>query len=152
MKLKSRLVEGALALVALALLAALLYPARPAPLPAQANRTGLAQPAEAPPTRPAPATRPSLAEVASLFGAAPPASVPAEVSPAPTPERVPWLRYIAFATGASGETTYFFKNDQTGRVLVLALRRPRDGWNLAALREDAWLLENGEHSYLVTRK
>jgi hypothetical protein len=152
MKLQSRVLDAGMTACALALLVLLLYPARPAPVPALAARPGVARSAEQPGARPAEGPRPSLTEMAALFAAAAPPAAPAAVKPTAAPERVPWLHFIAFVVGSAGQTTYFFKNDQTGRVLMLAYDQPRDGWNLAAIQGDTCVLQNGEHRYLVTRR
>lgn len=152
MKMQSRLLDGAMAAAAVVLLVLLVYPARPAPLPARTAAGGVPQPAQLPVSRGTVGARPSAAEVAGLFAAARPASAPAPAAPASSPERVPWLHYIAYVVGSSGQTTWFFKNDQTGRVLMLVLQQPRDGWTLAAIQGDAWLLESQGHRYLVSRK
>jgi len=87
-----------------------------------------------------------------MFTAARPAAVPAPAAPPSPPERVPWLHYLAYVVGSSGQTTWFFKNDQTSRVLMLSLRQAKGGWTLAAIQGDTWLLENDGHLYLVNRK
>lgn len=152
MKLQSRLLETGMGACALVLLALLAYPARPAPLPAGAARTGPARPAQQAAARVPSGSRPSLAEVAALFAPVRPPAAPAAVKPSAPPEPVPWLHYIAFVVGSGGQTTYFFKNDQTGRVLMLARDQPREGWNLAVIQGDTCVLQYGEHRYLVTRK
>lgn len=150
MKLQSRFLDAGMTACALALLGLLLYPARPASLPVPAARPGAARPAEQAGARPLVGSRPSLTEVAALFATAPPKAAPAAVKPAASPERVPWLHFIAFVTSSASETFYFFKNDQTGRVLMLAYNQPREGWKLTVIQGDTCVLENGEHRYLVT--
>jgi hypothetical protein len=152
MKLQSRFMEAGMSACVLALIAFLMYPAHPAPLPVGTARTGSARPAEQAAARAQSASRPSLAEVAALFAPSRPPAPPAAVKPAAPPESVPWLHYIAFVVGSGGQTTYFFKNDQTGRVLMLAYAQPREGWNLEVIQGDTYVLQNGEHRYLVTRK
>ena len=152
MKLQSRLPELGMAALSAALLVLLLNPAPPATLPARPVPDGSMQPAQVPASGRSEASRPLPGEVAALFATTRAAETPAAVKPATPPERVPWLHYIAFVAGSSGPTFHFFKNDQTGRVLMLALRQPREGWNLAAIQGDTWLLENGDHRYLVTRR
>jgi len=152
MKMRGRILDAALAVLAVSLLALLLYPARPATLPVRPVPAGALQPAQPPASRMGGSSRASPPDVAGLFAFARPVSTPVTPQPAAPPERVAWLHYIAFVVGPSGQTTYFFKNDQTGRVLMLALQEPRDGWALLEMQGDTWMLENGEHRYMVNRK
>ena len=136
----------------LALVVVLAWPARPAPLPAVPPRPSAALPTREALSRAAADHPPSISEVAALFVPARPAAAPAAPAPALPPERVPWLHFVAFAVSARGETSYFFKNDQAGRVLMLVYRQPRNGWNLAVIQGDTYVLENGSHRYLVTAR
>lgn len=152
MKMESRLLDGAMAAAAAALLVLLLYPSRPAPLPSRAALSGSLEPAGPAASPAAAGAQPSAAEVAALFTSARQAAAPAPAAPVAAPLRVPWLHYVAYVVGTSGRTSWFFKNDQSGRLLMLELQQPRDGWTLAAIQEDAWVLENGASRYLVNKR
>jgi hypothetical protein len=153
MMLRKKVPELLLAALALAGVAALFFPLSPAPLPARRQGTAVmaaaASPAQAA-KDPAPA--PSVAEAASLFIAhrAAPALPPQKKTAAP--EMAPWLHFIAYVVSSSGQTVYFFKNDQTGRVFMLAYNQPHDGWNLASIQGDAYILEKEDHRYTVMKK
>ena len=136
----------------LALVVVLAWPTRPAPLPAVPPRTSAALPTREALSRAAADHPPSISEVAALFIPVRPAAAPAAPAAARPPERVPWLHFLAFVVSSTGETSYFFKNDQAGRVLMLGYRQPRDGWNLAVIQGDTYVLQNGPHRYLVTAR
>jgi len=150
---RSRLIDILLGICALALGVALAYPVRPATLPDPRPRMEVAEAPKNPPTGKDAVPRPSISEIASLFTdhrASPPAARPP--APPSTPERVSWLRFVAFVVGSDGQTVYFFKNDQNGRVLMLSYREPHDGWTLSGVQRNAWVLEHEAHQYLITGK
>ncbi len=151
MRRRSRLPEFFLLTFALVFLALLFYPLSPAPLPALRPRPPASagvQPTAAPKD---PAVPASVTEAASLFVSSRHPARPPQKSAAP-PERVLWLRFIAYVVGSDSQTIYFFKNDQTGRVFMLSCNQPHEGWNLTSIQGDAYILEKDDHKYMVMKK
>ena len=150
MMLQNRLPEIVLLSIALALLALMLYPQRPSPLPATRSR----QPANAPlqvAAQGIPDPLPSIKETAGLFAAYRGPAVAAKKPSAP-PEKAAWLHFVAYVVASNEKTVYFFKNDQTGRVLMLTYNQPHEGWSLTRIEGGAYTLEKDNHSYLVSEK
>ncbi len=152
MKMLQRLPELVLLALALVLVAALLFPLTPAPLPSAQHRPKLvvvSQELIASKTADPP---PSVAEAASLFVPSRSSSSHPAPKPVTPPEKVAWLHFVAYAVASSGEKVYFFKNDQTNRVLMLMFNQPHDGWNLVSIDGGAYILEKDNHGYKVTQK
>jgi hypothetical protein len=153
MRLRKRLPDLLLLALALLCAAALVYPLRPTPLPALPARPTIAASAQGKVVQKDPDPQPSITETAALFIPHRPSTSQRQPQKPPAPpEKVPWLHFIAYVVGSNGQTVYFFKNDQTGRVLMLAYNQPHDGWNLAGIQGGTYVLERDSHSYMVTEK
>jgi hypothetical protein len=153
MKMRNRFPDLILFLLLLLLAAALVYPLKPSPLPLLPSRAN-------PPVSPVqdvlqrdPDPQPSIAETAALFISHRPHPSPRQARKVSTPpEKVPWLHFIAFVVASSEKRVYFFKNDQTGHVLMLTYNQPREGWNLTRIQGVTYILEKDDHSYVVSEK
>ncbi len=151
MKLQSRLPELVLLAIAVPLLAVLLYPLRRAPLPATQNRPAPAAVPEQAAAQSTPDPLPSIRDAAALFVAYHGPAVQARKLSAP-PEKVSWLHFVAYVVASNEKKVYFFKNDQTGRVLMLTYNQPHEGWNLTRIETGTYVLEKENHSYMVSEK
>jgi len=104
--MKNRIVDLCLLGVVVAMAAVLARPVRPPPLPpAPARPTVQEVPAVLSP-QPRSRPRPSMAETAALFVAATPSSFLQQKKAETSPEPAPWLHFIAYVVGTSGEATY----------------------------------------------
>lgn len=147
----SRIPELALSAAAALLAAAVLYPLRPAEPPPRPTAT---HPKRELASQSATATSAgafAVGEVSALFVPFAPAKkkAPKPPSKAPAPVEPTWLHYLAFAVDAKGSTLYVFKDDRTGRVLILSNSSTSDGWRLLSGTPGGFLLEKGGIRYLV---
>jgi len=149
MTIRNRLPEALLAILAVTAAATFFYPIRGTPLPAPKVRAA-ASPGEPVLDAANDAIKASPAELGALFFAQRAPAVRAQKKP--VPEKVPWLRFVAYVVGPEGETTYFFKNEQNGRVLMLSSHRPQSGWKMSSIQAGAYVLEKDGHAYLVTER
>lgn len=151
--MRNRFPDLILFFLLLLLAAALVYPLKPSPLPPLQSRAShpVSPVQDVLPSDPDP--RPSIADTAALFISRRPhpSPQPARKVSIP-PEKVPWLHFIAFVVASSEKTVYFFKNDQTGRVLMLTYNQPHEGWNLTGIQGVSYILEKDDHSYVVSEK
>jgi len=139
------ILAGAVLVLAVALLAPARLPPLPPPSAARAPQPDVHAGVATVPDRSPP---PVVAEVAGLFVPAR-AARPLPVAVPRPPQQAPWLHYVAFAVNAGGETVYFFKDDQSGRVLMLSLSRTAGDWRLLSADKGGYLLEKGGQQFLV---
>jgi len=150
---RSRIVDLVLLTCAVALGVALMLPGRPPRLPPVARASGDAAPRRILSNVPREKTPGSTVAAVSLFVAPPVVrAAAAPAGPATPLEKPAWLHFVAFAAISGQPTTYFFRNDLTGRILMLAKGESRSGWTLLATENGAYVLENDARTYLVTEK
>lgn len=140
-----------LSIVAVLLAAAILFPHRPVALPPRPTHTDRPRPQRSRQASAANADASTAAQIAALFV---PFAPRKKTVPKPPPKPVPpiepaWLHYLAFAVDGKGSTLYMFKDDRTGRVLILSASSTSEGWRMVSSSSSGFLLENGKIRYLV---